>query len=288
VDAIRMNPKPESRQRNILVVMRVDRRFEQDIRTDSTASLITEGLLGNRYVSIKRGFTGTPIPVDGEVRGEEEAAIKAIVERGAELVQNLTVLSQHARQIVEGVERGQGTLGKILTDDSAYVKLTSVLGRADQIVADVQAGKGTIGGLVASNELYDKAHSVASRADTLLADVQGQKGSLGRFIYDTSLHDQTRQFLDRANAVVNDVQAGKGTLGKLYADDSLYVKWRDTGTNLEAATARLRDTTGTAGKFFSDPQLYDNLSGLTGDMRLLIGEFRQNPKKFLRVKFSLF
>lgn len=39
---------------------------------------------------------------------------------------------------------------------------------------------------------------------------------------------------------------------------------------------------------FSDPQLYDNLSGLTGDLRLLIGEFRQNPKKFLQVKISLF
>jgi hypothetical protein len=39
---------------------------------------------------------------------------------------------------------------------------------------------------------------------------------------------------------------------------------------------------------FSDPQLYDNLAGLTGDMRLLIGDFRQNPRKFLRIKVSLF
>jgi len=39
---------------------------------------------------------------------------------------------------------------------------------------------------------------------------------------------------------------------------------------------------------FSDPKLYDNLTELTGDMRLLIGDFRKNPKKFLHIKVTLF
>jgi phospholipid/cholesterol/gamma-HCH transport system substrate-binding protein len=68
----------------------------------------------------------------------------------------------------------------------------------------------------------------------------------------------------------------------------LYNKLRDTSANLANATAKLNDNTTTAGKLFSDPALYDNLAGLTGDMRLLIGDFRQNPKKFLHIKVSLF
>jgi hypothetical protein len=39
---------------------------------------------------------------------------------------------------------------------------------------------------------------------------------------------------------------------------------------------------------FNDPKLYDNLTGATADLRLLLADFRQNPKKFLRVKFSIF
>jgi phospholipid/cholesterol/gamma-HCH transport system substrate-binding protein len=74
----------------------------------------------------------------------------------------------------------------------------------------------------------------------------------------------------------------------MITDDSLYNKLRDTSANLATATAKLNDNTTTAGKMFSDPQLYDNLAGLTGDMRLLIGDFRQNPKKFLHIKVSLF
>src|SRR5438045_4342560 len=54
-------------------VMRVDKRYQKDILTDSTASLVTEGLLGNRYVNITRGFTGTPIG-DAGVRSEEHTS----------------------------------------------------------------------------------------------------------------------------------------------------------------------------------------------------------------------
>jgi phospholipid/cholesterol/gamma-HCH transport system substrate-binding protein len=50
----------------------------------------------------------------------------------------------------------------------------------------------------------------------------------------------------------------------------------------------LNDNTTSVGKMFSDPQLYDNLTGLTGDLRLLIGDFRQNPKKFLHFKVTVF
>src|SRR5271170_678893 len=55
VETIRLNPHPEDASHNIQVVLRISRKFAPDIRSDSTASLITEGLLGNRYVNVTRG-----------------------------------------------------------------------------------------------------------------------------------------------------------------------------------------------------------------------------------------
>jgi len=288
VESIRMNPKPADRTKNIEIRMSIDTRYKDDIRTDSYANLITEGLLGNRYVSVKRGFTGTPIQPGGELEGREEAAIKAIVERGADLVQNLNVLSQRFNEIVEGVEKGRGNLGKLLVDETAYNRLNDILSRSQQIVTDVQAGQGSLGKLVASDELYNKFNSAAGRVDTVLADVQAQKGTLGKVIYDPTGYEEAKQFFEKGNALISDVKAGKGTAGKLFTDDTLYTKWRNTGENLESATAKLNSNAGTAGKMFTDPEFYDNMTGLAGDMRLLISEFRQNPKKFLRVKFSIF
>jgi len=41
-------------------------------------------------------------------------------------------------------------------------------------------------------------------------------------------------------------------------------------------------------KLVNDPQLYDNLTGLSGDLRLLIADFRKEPKKYLRIRFTIF
>lgn len=288
VDSIRMNPKPAERAQNIEVILRIKKEYQTEIRSDSRASLITEGLLGNRYVTIERGFMGAPLQADAVLPGKEEASPKLIVERGAELVQNLNALSSTARDIVEAVQKGRGTLGRLLTDEGAYNRLNDTLGRVQAMVASTQAGENTVGKLLTSDELYRKVNTTASRLETIAADVQAQKGSLGRFIYDPSLYDNAKGMVARGNAAIQNVEEGKGTLGKLYKDEALYNKWRNVGTNLESATAKLNQNTNTAGKMFSDPALYDNLSGLSGDLRLLASELRQNPKKFLRVKFSIF
>jgi phospholipid/cholesterol/gamma-HCH transport system substrate-binding protein len=71
-------------------------------------------------------------------------------------------------------------------------------------------------------------------------------------------------------------------------DDTLFANVRDASANLRDATAKMNSNQGTVGKMFTDPNLYDNLTGVTGDMRLLIGDFRQNPKKFLHIKLGIF
>ena len=45
---------------------------------------------------------------------------------------------------------------------------------------------------------------------------------------------------------------------------------------------------GTIGQLLVNQQLYDNLNGATRQMNLLMQDFRANPKKFLRIKLSLF
>lgn len=288
VEAIRMNPRPEDRMRNIELVLSLNRNFQDKVRTDSEAKLVTEGLLGNRYVSIRRGLTGTVIQHEGELVGVEEARMQQLFDRSLELMSNLNRLSEHANEIVRGIEDGRGTVGLLLKDEQLYNRANTMLARADAIVAGVQRGEGTIGKLVADDSLYQTADSLARRADNLMSAIENREGTLGKMIYDPGMYDQARQAIERGNAMLGGIQQGRGTLGKLVTDDALYKNLSSAAANIETATARLTRGDSTAGKFFTDPQLYDNLSGLAGDMRLLIGDFRQNPKKFLRIKLSIF
>jgi phospholipid/cholesterol/gamma-HCH transport system substrate-binding protein len=288
VDTIRLTPHPQDSMHSVEVTMRVDKKYQTDIRSDSTATLHTEGLLGNRYVTITRGFAGDPIPNNGVVNGTEEAAIKQVVERGADLMQNLTVLSNDIGDIVNKVREGQGTLGKVLNDPSLYNNFNDTAKRLSAMVDSIQQGQGTLGKFVASDELYNKADTLISHVDDVMGAVKSQQGTVGKLIYDPSVYDSAKVFLDKGNTLLGDVNAGKGTLGKLVTDDVLFNNLRDASANIRDASAKLNNGEGTMGKFFNDPQFYDNITGATGDLRLLLSDFRQNPKKFLHVKLAVF
>ena len=292
VESIKLAPrvpgKPRPKNKNIEIVMRVGKRYENDILTDSAASLVTEGLLGNRYVNISLGVTGVPLKDGQEVPGHEEKAMAQVVERSADVLANLQALSEEVQDLIHGVKEGKGTLGKLLTDEQAYNHLNSILSKGDVMLTNVQSGQGTLGKLVASDEMYNKVDKGLDSVNMILTDVRSQKGTIGKFIYDPSFYDEAKQAISNGNGMIGDIRAGKGTLGKLATDDTLYSKMKETSENVANATARLNDNTTTMGKLFSDPKLYDSLSGLTGDLRLLVGEFRQNPKKFLHIRVAVF
>lgn len=292
VDRIALVPhvpgKPADKMRNVEIRMKLDLRFQNDILTDSVATLVTEGLLGNRYVNVQRGYTGVPLKDGQAVTGGEEKAIKEVVERSADVLGNLQVLSNDVEDLIAGVQQGKGTLGKLLTDDQAYQHLNNILAKSDEMVTDIQAGRGTVGKLITSDEMADKVENTVDQLNTILADLRAQKGTLGKLLYDPTLYDEAKQALQNGNAIISDVRAGKGTMGKLVTDETLYNKLRDTSSNLSEATSKLNKGENTAGKLFSDPKLYDNLSGMTGDMRALIADFRKNPKKFLTIKLTFF
>jgi phospholipid/cholesterol/gamma-HCH transport system substrate-binding protein len=281
VDAIELTPHPSDPDHNIKLTLRIDKRFQDKIRTDSAASLITEGLLGNRYVTIKRGLTGAVIPANGEVPGKGGAAMTAMIE-------NIRSLSDELTDMINRINSGQGTIGKLITDTSLYDRLNGTASRAESLIASVQKGEGTIGKLVASDELYNRVNHTIGNADDVIGAVKEQKGTIGKLIYDPTFYQETKGVTEKANALFGDIRAGKGSLGKLATDDTLYNNLRDASANIRDASAKLNSTQGTAGKFFADPALYDNMVGLTGDMRLMINDFRQNPKKFLHIKVGIF
>jgi ABC-type transporter Mla subunit MlaD len=54
-------------QRRIELVLRIEKRDQEMIRSDSNATLATDGLLGKRFVKIERGFRGTPLSDGDEI-----------------------------------------------------------------------------------------------------------------------------------------------------------------------------------------------------------------------------
>jgi phospholipid/cholesterol/gamma-HCH transport system substrate-binding protein len=288
VESMTLTPHPENKHQDVTVVMRIDSKYKERIRTDSTASLVTEGLLGNRYVEITPGVTGTPIPPGGVVPGSQVPELSDVVQRGYDVAQNLNVLSTQLNDIIEKVNRGEGSIGKLMNDPSLYNHLNGGAAKFEAVITSVQEGNGTAGKLVTSDELYNRVASAVGKVDDVMAAVRDQKGAMGKLVYDPEIAQNIKGIAEKSNAMLGDVRAGKGSLGKFMTDDTAYNDIRDASANVRDATAKLNSNEGTLGKMFSNPDLYDNMTGLAGDMRLLVNDFRREPKKYLQIRVHIF
>ncbi len=87
------------------------------IEEDAVVTINTLGLLGEKYLEINPGTPGTPVvKPNGVLVGKDPVPMEKITE-------NLAALSDSVRAIVDKIKAGDGTIGKLLTDDAIYDNL---------------------------------------------------------------------------------------------------------------------------------------------------------------------
>jgi ABC-type transporter Mla subunit MlaD len=87
VSAIKLASESTSPERSVELVLRID-RYQDAIRSDSVATIVADGLLGPRYVSIRRGFKGSAIGPNGEIQfvPAQEVSFKDVIDSVAKTV----------------------------------------------------------------------------------------------------------------------------------------------------------------------------------------------------------
>jgi phospholipid/cholesterol/gamma-HCH transport system substrate-binding protein len=80
-------------------------------------------------------------------------------------VSNLQVTTGSARELLDNVRAGQGTIGKLITDDTLYTATTASMTNLNQVLQKVNQGQGTIGKLVNDQEFYKNAKLSLQKLD---------------------------------------------------------------------------------------------------------------------------
>ena len=111
------------------------------IEKDSVIRINTLGLLGEQYLEMDPG-TGTEFIATGEtVMGTNPVNM-------GEQMQNMSDFMAHASSIAKKFATGEGTIGKLIMDDTLYNDLTSIFERIDR-------GEGTIGKFFVDDTVYN-------------------------------------------------------------------------------------------------------------------------------------
>jgi phospholipid/cholesterol/gamma-HCH transport system substrate-binding protein len=284
----------ESPQTNnrVDVVLQVDRKALKKIGNDSRITIKTRGLMGEKYVDItpSRFYSETP---PSRITGEDVTRIDDVMQKAGASFDRLN-------SIMEKVDRGEGTLGKLTTDKKLYDNLT-LLSLELKLLADtINRGEGSLGRLMRSSEPYDRIIAILNRADATLREIQSADGTLGKLVRDRELYDKMVRLAEKSSLAADDMRELKriltsrdNTIGKLLTDKELY----DRGVTLiaradnavksfEAVGKRLEGSEGSAGRIINNREAYDKLLVMLESIDLLIKDIKENPKRY--VNLSLF
>lgn len=271
------------------VTMKVTTKYGDNLRKDSVATLATAGVLGETYLDISSKSAKGPRAGNWDVlQSEEVPDLSDVVRASQTTLQNVDILVRRLDRIVSAVERGEGSVGKLIYDPTLFNKLNSTLDEIQATVNDVSKGKGSIGKLITSDELYNKLNDSVNKINKMVDEMDKGQGTVGKLIKDPSLYNNANETMAKANRLMADVNEGRGTLGKIAHDQEFANKVDRTVTNLADLSDRLDKGEGTVGKLFKDPSLYNNADQMLVETRSLVQAIRENPKKYLTIHFRIF
>lgn len=302
-----------------------DRPISDFIRTDSSAQLVATSVLGNeKMINITPGTAkGGPISEDTVLASSSPVSINQLTATGNELLKEINRMAVPANEILNKANRGEGTLGRIINDEALYETLDTTIAetrgtmsRLQTALDKVNSGEGSAGRFLNDPQLYNSLNKTVAQLEAISTDIRAGRGSAGKFVSDDALYNETRAAVAdlRASAakigtiaddfkiISVDLAEGRGSAGKFLRDERLYDDARDTlarfnstATKLEAILADAQAGRGTVGKLFTDETLFNNLNQTASNINQfssegtkLIYDFRQNPRKYLRIKISLF
>lgn len=271
------------------VIMKLDPKFSASLHKDSKASLSTIGVLGDTVVDINsQTATGPALQNGDELKTLETPNLQDVVKASQGTLESMNVILAKLDKIVDTIQAGQGSVGKIINDPELYDRATATISELNRLAANLNAGRGSAGKLLTDDAVYNHLNSAASKLDDIATSLDQGKGSAGKLLRDDTLYNNLNSSLAHANSILAEADAGKGALGLLTKDPAFARKLDDTVTHLNTLMANINDGKGTLGKFANDDAAYNNLNKLLTESTSLVTTIRQDPKKYLTIHLKIF
>lgn len=218
---------------SVRVTMLIDEDLQKFIRSNSVASVGTDGLMGNKLVNIRAESGAAPFVKDGDIiRSQRPIETDAMLQTLSTTNENIAVITQDLRQITSQLNAQKG-IWRLFTDTA--------------IVADLRK---TSRSIRASGE---NAERLTRTAAAVIDRINYGKGPVNQLFTDTALSVNIKRSLaelqsaaenlnrssKKLEEAVGSIGEGKGGLaGVLLTDTASANKLRRTLTNIEQGTDR--------------------------------------------------
>jgi len=228
---------------------------EVKLPVDTSAAIVTKGVLGDKRIILYPGRAATLIKPGGQLKNTSSpASIDEIVGQLAGVAQNLTEVA--------------GTLTGIFNDDEFRTNLLETMRNIHDVsaAAAMVANRNgddisvMISNLRTTSEnltvLTSSLNEASSQVNGLLSGVAEGRGTVGKLMTDDKLYVGLVSTVGRVDKIATKIDSGDGTLGLLLTDDQLYRNLNELTENLKDVSGTVANGDGTIGKLLSDDEIY--------------------------------
>ncbi len=226
------------------------------IARDSNATIAMAGLLGSNYVSLDLGNESAGFFNDGEtLNAVDSPDLNAVIAQMGEIGKKIDgALGQFSGAL--GGENGGGLLAKVdeLVDENR-ARIGEITANLQDITGKVNRGEGTLGKLINDEAGYerlvlavDEIKAAAAETKTFISSAQGiidqvksGEGTLGTLLYDGESGANIKVVAKNLREISDKLNQGQGTLGKLINDETLFLDAQSTLRKVDRAVDGLAD-----------------------------------------------
>ena len=216
----------------ITAALAIDRPAFSYLKKDCTSSILTMGLLGDKYVEMSPGTREAALLQPGDtISGLPSPEI-----------------SEEIKQVIQNVETNKGSLARLLNEDTLYRELLISVKDIKVFAAMLKSSEGTITKVVKDPALYDRFVRASNALDLFSEKLATSRGTVNKLVEDASLYENMNAAAIRLNAILEKVDRGEGAMGKLVSDKELAEELR---TTLQEINALVKDIKEHPKKYFS-------------------------------------
>lgn len=243
------------------------------IPDDSVTGLDSANLLGDQYLNITMGKSPRAVREGGTLPYRPPSNIVENIDL-AQFDAQLRIID---RTIID-IQAGKGSLGQFIVSDALYQKFLDGIGQVEQGMRDATATQSRLGQVLYGASWHDNLAATLRQLDNRIAQLQAS-----RLFRDTSQYDPIREQMAKLHRTLADLNGGQGAGGRFLTSDAAYADWnRRVAAWIERLDA-LNDGEA-AGGMLANTQTYESLDGALRDLAGTVKDFRQHPKKYLRLK----
>ena len=255
--------------RVVQVTMTVERERLASIPDDSTAQTASETMIGDKFVDISSGTSRRFISPGGEIAFKGSPDMLKGLDIG-QFEQRLKVVGA----LLDDIEQGRSDLGQFIQGEQMYNDLRKRFAQVENGIREAASATSAVGREVHTDQLYQQISQPLMDLDSSLARLQSGQGGAGQLLRDSAQYDKLRSDTEGLRRSIADLRAAG-----YMRSDTLYADWnRGVLSLMESVDAFNRAPAMTT------TQAYDNLNGFARELRNTMRDFRQNPRKFMRMK----